>query len=152
MHLQEKTKEWLRRYIPAEVLGTAGALISAWLVYSHTQSFVAAAASGWVGEGIGFYGYFVITELLFNGKRYAHLPILKRIASVIAAASTNLLIEFLPAELLDNFIVRPYAMYLAPQHIHPYPFGFLVGKFSADVLFYMLAIIGYEAKKHWLRR
>lgn len=149
---KSKTREWLRRYIPAEVLGTTGALIAAWVVYGHTHSYIAAAASGWVGEGIGFYGYFVTTELLQNHKRYSQYGFIKRISMAVGAASTNLLVEFMPAEILDNFIIRPYLMYLVPQYIHPYPLGFLVGKFSADIIFYALAIMGYEARKRWLRR
>ena len=56
-------------------------------------------------------------------------------------------VEFLPAEILDNFIIRPFAMFEAPHYIHPYPIGFLVGKFSADIIFYVFAIIGYESRK-----
>jgi hypothetical protein len=58
----------------------------------------------------------------------------------------------MPAEILDNFFIRPFAMYIAPQYIHPYPIGFLAGKFSADLIFYALAIIGYESRKRWLHR
>ncbi|HKU18736.1 MAG TPA: hypothetical protein VJP80_05690 [Candidatus Saccharimonadales bacterium] len=150
--LKGKTREWLNRYILAEILGTIGALIAAWAVYSHTHSYIAAAASGWIGEGIGFYGYFVTIELLRNSRKYREYPPAKRVSSAIAAASTNLLVEFLPAEILDNFIIRPYLMYVVPRYIHPYPIGFLAGKFSADILFYVLAILGYEARKHWLHR
>lgn len=150
--LESKRREWLRRYVPAEVLGTVIALLGAWHVYNQTHSYVAATASGWVGEGVGFYGYFVTLELVASRARYRHLPVVKRLAAAVGAASTNLLIEFLPAELLDNFLIRPGAMYLAPQYIHPYPVGFLVGKLSADVLFYALAIVGYELRKHWLKR
>jgi len=145
-----KTREWLRRYIPAEILGTIGALLAAWVVYTHTHSYIAAAAAGWVGEGIGFYGYFITTELLLGSQKYSRYPLLKRISLAIATASANLFVEFLPAELLDNFIIRPFLMYLVPQYIHPYPLGFLVGKFSADILFYALAIVGYETRKRWL--
>lgn len=149
---KSKRREWLRRYIPAEILGTTTALIGAWVAYGHTHSFVAAAASGWVGEGIGFYGYFVTLELAQNHKLYRDKPLAKRISLAIATASTNLLVEFAPAEILDNFIIRPYLMYIVPQHIHPYPVGFLIGKFSADIIFYALAIVGYEARKRWLPR
>ena len=150
--IREKRREWLRRYVPAEVLGTITALIGAWTVYGHTHSYVAATASGWFGEGIGFYGYFIASELLSNSKRYQEYGIIKRISLAIAAASTNLLIEFAPAEVLDNFIIRPFLMYLMPHYIHPYPVGFLVGKFSADIIFYAFAIVGYESRKRWLKR
>lgn len=147
-----KKKEWLWRYVPAEILGTITALIGAWTVYAHTHSYIAATASGWFGEGVGFYGYFIIAELLANSKRYKQHKIIKRISLAVAAASTNLLIEFAPAEVLDNFIIRPFLMYLMPHYIHPYPVGFLVGKFSADIIFYALAIVGYESRKRWLHR
>jgi hypothetical protein len=152
LKLKSKTREWLNRYIRAEVLGTIGALIAAWVVYGHTHSYIAAAASGWVGEGIGFYGYFIAAELLLNSRKYHQYPLIKRVYLVVAAASTNLLVEFMPAEILDNLFIRPFAMYIVPQYIHPYPIGFLAGKFSADVIFYILAIIGYETRKHWLHR
>ena len=149
---KEKRLEWLQRYIPAEILGTTIALIGAWTVYIHSHSFVAAAAAGWLGEGFGFYGYFIVTELILNTERYAQYSFVKRISLAFVAAGTNLLVEFVPAELLDSFIVRPFLMYLVPHYIHPYPIGFLAGKFSADIIFYTLAIVGYEARKHWLRR
>lgn len=147
-----RKKEWLKRYIPAEILGTFIALIGAWSTYAHSHSYIAATATGWIGEGIGFYGYFITIELLQNHVRYAEHRIIKRLALAVVAASTNLLVEFMPAEVFDNFIIRPFAMYLAPQYIHPYPLGFLVGKFSADLIFYVLAVAGYEARKHWLQR
>lgn len=150
--LRNKTKEWCKRYIPAEILGTFGALLAASIVYGHTHSYVAAAASGWIGEGVGFYGYFISAELLLNGKRYRAYPIFKRLASVIGVASSNLLVEFAPAEILDTFFIRPFAMYIAPQHIRPYAVGFLAGKFGADIVFYLFAILGFEARKKWLRR
>src|SRR6476646_3416852 len=98
--MNSKTTEWAKRYIPAEVLGTIGALVAAWIVYGHTHSYGAAAASGWVGEGIGFFGYFITVELLLNAKKYRNYPFLKRIAMVIGVASTNLFVEFAPAEII----------------------------------------------------
>ena len=150
LKLKSKTREWLHRYIPAEILGTVLALIAAWAVYAHTHSYISAAASGWVGEGFGFYGYFITTELILNSKFYREYSFLKRLPRAAARASTNLIVEFMPAELLDNFLIRPLAMYSIPQVIHPYPVGFLVGKFSADAVFYLFAIMGYEARKRWL--
>ena len=146
---KNKRKEWLRRYIPAEILGTVLALIGAWSVYANTHSYVAATAAGWLGEGLGFYGYFITTELHHHSKKYRQHPLFKRSIMAFAGANTNLLVEFMPAELLDNFIIRPFAMFTAPHFIHPYPVGFLVGKFSADIIFYTVAIIGYELRKYW---
>lgn len=152
LNLKNKKREWLRRYIPAEVLGTITSLIAAWVVYSQSHSYLAATGAGWFGEGIGFYGYFITTELFNSSQKFKQYSFIKRASLAISAASTNLLVEFLPAELLDNFIIRPFAMFEAPHFIHPYPIGFLVGKFSADIIFYVFAIIGYESRKRWLHR
>jgi hypothetical protein len=149
---KSKTREWLKRYIPAEILGTICALIAASVVYSNTHSYISAAASGWFGEGVGFYGYFITFELLSNSKRYENHTLFKKIRLAVGAASTNLIIEFIPAEILDNFIIRPYLMFIVPQYIKPYALGFLVGKFGADILFYLLAIVGYETRKRLLHR
>jgi hypothetical protein len=149
---QSKKREWLQRYIPAEIIGTITALTAAWSTFDHTHSYIAATAAGWLAEGLGFYGYFIITELLAGSRRYENHSVFKRVSLAVTTASTNLLVEFLPAELFDNLVIRPYLMYLLPHYIHPYPIGFLAGKFTADILFYALAIVGYESRKHWLRR
>jgi len=145
-----KKREWLRRYIPAEILGTIASLTAAWITFHGTHSYIAAAGSGWFGEGIGFYGYFITAELLQSGNKFRHLSFFQRVIKAVTRASTNLLVEFAPAEVLDNFIIRPFFMFSFPQFIHPYPLGFLVGKFSADLIFYVFAIVGYETRKRWL--
>lgn len=150
--LRSKRREWLRRYIPAEIIGTVTALAGAWIVYAQTGSYLAAAGSGWVGEGIGFFGYFITLELIVNHARHAGQPFFKRVGRTIASAGTNLLVEFAPAEIIDSFIIRPFAMYIVPLYVHPYPLGFLIGKFAADILFYAIAIVGYELRKHWWQR
>lgn len=148
---KSRKREWLERYLPAELLGTLLALAVAWVTYSNTHSYIAAAGAGWAGEGIGFYGYFITTELLKSGRNFRHHNLIKRVTFAVAQASTNLLVEFAPAEILDGFIIRPLFMFIFPQFVHPYPLGFLAGKFSADIIFYALAIAGYEAKKKLLK-
>ncbi len=145
-----KRQEWLKRYIPAEIIDTTTALLAAWIVYAQTNSYIAAAAAGWVGEGIGFFGYFITSELITHHKRYEKYNFWKRLSRIIAAASTNLIVEFLPAEIVDNLVIRPFTMYIAPVYIHPYPLGFLIGKFSADIIFYVIAITSYETRKRWI--
>ena len=147
---KHKLREWLRHYVVAELLGTVTALAAAWTTYAHTHSFLAAAGAGFVGEGVGFYGYFISTELLRHGLRTKGMSFYERIAMIVTSSGTNLLVEFAPAELLDNLFVRPFAIFLIPQFIKPYALGFLAAKFAADLLFYTLAVAGYEAKKRWL--
>ena len=59
--------------------------------------------------------------------------------------SRNILIEFGPAETLDSLVVRPGLMYVLPTIINgPHVLLFLVAKFSADIVFYGMAIIGHR--------
>jgi hypothetical protein len=124
-NIKSKRREWLRRYIPAEILGTLTSLTAAWITYNSSHSYVAATAAGWVFEGFGFYGYFITTELIAGSKKYSANSFISRVVNAVKSASTNLVVEFLPAEALDNFIIRPFAMFEGPHLIHPYPVGFL---------------------------
>lgn len=146
---KSKFREWLGRYLVAECLGTITALSFAYVAFSRSHSYIIAAGSGFVGEGIGFYGYFITSELLKNGQAYRHLPLVKRLGAILAKSSTNLIIEFAPAEVVDNIFIRPFLMFYMPQHIKPYALGFIIGKFMADALFYAFAVAGYELKKRF---
>lgn len=143
---KRKFKEWLARYFLAETLGTMLAVCFAYVVFRHAHSYVLAAGAGFLGEGIGFYGYFITSELATNHAAYKTLPLLRRLLAIISRSSSNLVIEFAPAEIFDNLFVRPFLMFYLPQHIKPYLVGFLIGKLAADILFYVFAIAGYEVK------
>jgi hypothetical protein len=145
---KDKFKEWLSRYIVAELLGTLISVGFAYFFYVHSShNYVVATAAGLIGEGIGFYGYFIVTELVTNGRLYKSLSLFKKIKAIVSKSSTNLIIEFAPAEIVDSIFIRPVLMFYVPHHIKPYALGFLVGKFSSDLIFYVFAIIGYELKK-----
>jgi len=144
---KSKFKEWLKHYFIAELLGTLISLAFAYISFRHSHSYVVAAAAGLVGEGIGFYGYFITKELLTNYNAYRTLSAFTKLKAIIAKSSTNLIIEFVPAEIVDSIFIRPFLMFYIPHHIQPYAVGFLIGKFLADILFYVFAIAGYEFNK-----
>ena len=146
-----KFKEWLSRYIVAEILGTLIALAFAYVSFVHAHSYLVAAGAGFVGEGIGFYGYFTTLELMRNSKAYREFHLFKRLGMILSRSGANLIVEFAPAEIIDNIFIRPFLMYYMPQHIKPYAIGFIIGKFAADSLFYVFAIAGYEAKEYFAR-
>jgi hypothetical protein len=150
--LRKKLSEWLRRYMVAEFLGTVVAVVMAWIAYEHSQNYLAAAAAGFVGEGIGFYGYFIIVELRTHHVASKGLDMLPRLWHVVSKSSSNLFVEFAPAGLVSSFFILPLAMYVVPQYVQPYALGFFVGKFSSDAIFYSLAIAGYEFKKWRYRK
>ena len=133
-----RVREWLRRYAPAEVAATLGALLAAggagWFGVA-----AATAYAGSIGEAIAFYTVVFVRDQRRSNRRSGRGSRWRTLR--------GLLMEFGPAELVDTFAVRPLAMYLATVLIGHVATGVLVGKVAADVVFYTLAIIGYEIRR-----
>jgi hypothetical protein len=134
-----RAREWLARYVPPEVAELLGAVLAA----SAVQVFGLAALTayaGSAGETVAFYAVLLVRDLrrrrrLGHGGRSSMRPV------------RDLLLEFGPAELMDNLAVRPVAMYVGPILIGDLTAGVIAGKIAADVVFYSLAILGYELGK-----
>ena len=128
---------WVRRYGPAEVAATAGALLGA-LVGARFAGPAGAAFGGDLGEGIAFYAVVVAMEL-----RAERATPRRRTGRRVLV---DLLREFGPAEALDSFLVRPLAMYAGTYVTGDLLAGTLLGKVVADVVFYAIAGTAYERR------
>jgi ornithine decarboxylase len=122
--------EWLNRYVPAEVAAIAGAVSAAWLV-DHLHVAAATAFAGAIGETLAFYAVIIARDA----------------AKRTRAMLRSLLIEFGVAESADTLLVRPLAMYVASALVGQTVLGVVLGKLAADVVFYGLAIAGYEMNR-----
>jgi ornithine decarboxylase len=122
--------EWLNRYVPAEAAAIVGAVLAAWLV-DRLHIAAATAFAGAIGETLAFYAVIVACDA----------------AKRTRAMLRGLLIEFGVAESVDTFLVRPLAMYVASALIGQTLLGVVLGKLAADVVFYGLAITGYEINR-----
>ena len=150
MVLRHKIREWLWRYTPAEIIATITALLGATLGHIFSDgSLVVAAYAGTIGENIGYYGYFAIKESLRHYRTHVHHATTRRVIVSGIKTVRDMLVEFGPAELLDSLVVRPVCMYLGPLLMGHFQAGIFVGKIVADVIFYSLAIIGYEIRRRW---
>jgi hypothetical protein len=152
-----KAMEWIRRYGPAEVIGSvmavAGAFvapeITAILTGSNPQYAwvrdVAVAYGGTIGENLGFYSVIISRELRSDRRnlieRGSHY-------GLRAATGTvwNLLMEFGPAEILDSLVVRPLAMGTGASLLG-LGSGVFAGKIVADIGFYIPSILSYELRQ-----
>jgi ornithine decarboxylase len=133
---------WVRRYLVAELAGTASALVAAVLTATadgawspERWALIVFAAS--LGETIGFYAGFLITRYLRED--LAGSP-RQRMGVIVAAA----VVEFGPADVADTFLVRPAAMFVGSLISGNVIIGVLVGKLAADLVFYGLAITSYQ--------
>lgn len=122
---------WLRRYGPAEAVGTIAAVAAAQtLAVLDRASY--AVAGAFFGEMIGFYAVILIRDLR-KARRRGGPPTRVVLRRIVA--------EFGPAEFLD-WPVRALSMYLAILALPP-ALGALVGKIVADVVFWIIATAGY---------
>lgn len=144
--MKHKIHEWLRRYVPREIVGTITALAASLATYRWTGSEVASALAGTWGENLGFYGYGITKEVLHYLERHRDVQGYRRLFLVGYKTLRNMILEFGPAESLDSFIVRPALMYVSQVQLGPVA-GTLSGKIAADVIFYALAVAAYEMRK-----
>ncbi|HEY5979381.1 MAG TPA: type III PLP-dependent enzyme [Microlunatus sp.] len=133
-----RVREWIGRYLVAELAGLTCALLAALAVTSWNpdQLAIAAYASA-LGEGVGFYAGFLVVRYL---REDIDGPPRRRITVIVAAA----VVEFGPAEIIDTALIRPAAMFLASLATGNVIIGVLIGKVAADIVFYGLAITSYE--------
>lgn len=148
--MKRKLREWLRRYLPAEILSLLATLAGAGLALHLTGSRVTAALVGtWAGNVL-YFGTILLQDvrLARRQRRAAGLGYGRRTFGKNVRA---LLVEFGPAELADSFVIRPALMYYLPLWLGHFAGGVLLAKLLADVTFYVPAIISYELSKKRLR-
>ena len=145
-----RAADWLRRYGVAEVAGVCTALLAAWLADAVGAPLLVIAYAAAAGENVGFYGTIVGRQVAHDwrlaaadGGRYAS-PHLWR-------TTRELLLEFGPAELLDGFLIRPFAMALGVRLLGRET-GVVAGKLAADLTFYLPVILTYELRRQAARR
>ena len=148
--VRRKLREWVGRYLPAEILGTVTALAAAWTVHAASDSLISAAVAGTIGESLGYYGCIAVREVRYYDARHRDHGTLRRRWLTGTRTVRDLLIEFGPAELVDSLLARPLFMYLMPSLLHNFTVGIVAGKLAADVIFYGIAISAYELKQHYL--
>jgi hypothetical protein len=132
-----KIREWISRYLPAEIAAIIGAVVGGLLTnFLFNNPFITAFGATW-GENVGYYGKFILND--FKQRK----PIIKFFR--------DLLIEFGPGEYLDSFVIRPFTMYFFPKVTGNLALGLFFGKISADVIFYFFTIPGYEFIKKYIK-
>jgi hypothetical protein len=143
-----KLRGWLYRYGPAEVVGTATALLGFLACRTVTTSQTASAYAATLGELLGFYGMIGARELGHELRLRGRDG--RSLLSVVRHVAERVAFEFGPAELLDSTIGRPFAIGLTASYLGPV-WGVPAGKLAADAVFYALAVGSYELRQHLAR-
>lgn len=137
-------KEWFDRYKYAELSATSAALASS--QFSRIFDGLTIAYIITFAEYFAFYGVIIFIahkNLVVSNQLSNTKTTLKEVLFLVR----NLLLEFGYPSVLDFFIMRPFCMYWMPIVTGNYFMGILLGKISADAIFYVLAIFNYELLK-----
>ena len=144
--IKRKTKEWFKRYLPAEIIGTVTAMGVASIVHFFYKNLIFTAYAGSFGEAIGFYSTIFIQNILLvckknkaDDKLFSFSDTTKIIGKIV--------LEFGPAGIIDGLVLRPLFMYLFPVLLKNFTLGILIGKIAGDFTFYILVILSYEISK-----
>lgn len=138
--MKYKIINWLKRFLPAELLGSALAIVVSYSVLYFSHNAVLAAYAAAIADTSGFYAtLFVQGMLRLNQQLKSRKQPFQPVHTWQVLQS--MLIEFGPAELLDSLLLRPFFMYLFPALLHNRAWGILVGKVVSDVCFYVPVII-----------
>lgn len=148
--MREKIKSWLQRYAPAEIIGTASAVIGPIIISTiTTQSLIIALVGTW-GENFGFYGTMIFKEVGQTRKNYAKQGQIYHYKTFLKDLR-NIFIEFGLAESLDSLLIRPATMYASLLIFDNVALGILVGKIAADFIFYIPTILSFELRKKYIK-
>lgn len=144
-----KVKEWLKRYVPAEVISLSSALIVANIVFHYTGSTPWAAIAATWGENIGFFGTIIYRDIKESKKqhklrevKYTHHSFLKNMR--------NIVVEFSIPEILDTLLIRPLTMFFMIHQFGNLQLGVTAGKIAADIVYYIPLVVMYELRKKHL--
>lgn len=145
-----RVKEWVKRYMPAEILSVLATLLGGWLAFELSGNQLATALTAtWAGN-VAYFGYIIAADILktnqackANDQPYAFRNFLENVKALV--------IEFGVAEIADSFFIRPALLYYFPIWTGNLTSGMILAKLAADVTFYVPAIIGYEFSKRKLR-
>ena len=142
----QKIKEFSKRYLPAEIVGTLTAIGAASIVHAFSDNPVFIAYIATLGEALGFFSTIFIQHFIAhandNKSNNRHFSL-----SDISKIISHVFLEFGPAEIIDSLVLRPFFMYLFPLLVRNFTLGILLGKIAGDITFYLMVIISYEMQK-----
>ena len=137
-------KEWFDRYKYAEIAATSAALASS--QFSRIFDGFTTAYLITFAEYFAFYGVILFMSYQKLAKTNRLLNI-KTSLKEILFLFRNLLLEFGYPAILDLFFIRTFCIYWIPILTGNYFMGIILGKITADYIFYGLVIVNYELIK-----
>src|SRR4051812_40783406 len=127
-----RAREWLARYLPAEIVGLIVAVGAATIAQRLSDSNAAGVALVRAGaETLAYYTTMLVRELVTT-------------RGTIVEKVRDLVLEFGVGEAVDTLVIRPALMYAAGHLVNDQQWGVVIGKLASDVFFYVPTIAAYE--------
>jgi hypothetical protein len=139
-------RAWATRYLPAWVLSTAATLCSILAAQSVTHNALLISLIGASVETGVYYAALLWHDVGLDRALQASYGLRGFSRTVL-----NLTLELGLAEVVDAFVTRPAALLVATQLIADVALAVVLGNFAADALFYVPAIVVYEARRRGIR-
>lgn len=146
--VKNKIMKWLKRFLPAEVVGTLVAIAMAYFASTFAANRVTIAYAASLAETVGFYATIIFTDALLIRNQLKIQNRTLTLTSLLLTTLKNILIDFGFAELADSFVIRPLFMYLFPLWLNDYVSGIVAGKVASDIVFYVPVIIAGEIRMY----
>ena len=144
--MREKVKEWIDRYLLAEVLSTILSLATVYFTLALSDDRILAAYMGSIIASVSFYGIILFREVRFSFAKSRDIEAKYTWFSFLKD-SRNIAVEFGISEVLDVLVVRPFFIYWGLKTMKNDMIGTLLGKILADIVFFLPAIVMYELRK-----
>ncbi len=148
--MHSKIKEWLKRYLPAEILSILATLAGGWLAFALSGNQLSMALTAtWAGN-VAYFGYIIASDI-YKTRQHCKIKGQPYNSGFLFLNLKALAVEFGLAEIADSFFIRPALLYYFPILTGNLTSGIILAKLTADITFYIPAIIGYELSKRKLR-
>ena len=66
INMKQKIKNWLKRYLPAEIIAFFTSIGLATLIFILTKNKILTAYAATVGDNLGYYGFISIREVILS--------------------------------------------------------------------------------------
>ena len=141
---------WLKIYGGPELAGLLAAATAFGIVHASGGPLLGSAILGSWAEDFAFVGYFAVRTVREQSGHHDRRTGARYYLLTFSLAFWSLLIELGPAEAIDKF-VRPALLYEIPHSLHSLAIGFVVAKFSADIVYYFFAYAGRTIRMRYVR-
>jgi hypothetical protein len=144
MRYKIRLKEWFNRYTYAELAASSTALLCSQLLKEFNP--ITAAYYITFAEYVAFYIVIVRINYRQLNKKNGNLIPTNSWRKAVTMVK-NLVLEFGYPVVLDLLVVRPFCMYTFPMLTGNALTGVIIGKITADIVFYFFTIVNYELLK-----